>query len=433
MPKSKTGGGKSKAIVGDLIYSVAGLICMNGVLQLFLYPFLEKRMGTEAFGNVITLLAVISVLATTFGSGANYARMVAGTKEHGKNGDFNLFLLVASALSGVIAAALVPVIAGRQSAFYLAGMVLLTVLSILRYYGDVEYRLHVNFRGFFVYYLLISLGYAAGTLLFPVTGSWILAVLPGELACLVLVTVRGGIFRGPGILSPSPYFAENLRSILLLSGTNLINALVLHSDKLLLRMTVSADAVTVFYVATLVGKIVALLTTPLNGVIIGYLSRYKGRFTARFFSAALAVAAAGCLVFTGACLLVSHLFVRVMYPTVYETAKSFFLAANAGQILYFISGSLMVVVLRFTDEKYQLMINTAYAVLFALIVIPSVSFYGLWGITFGLLAVNVLRFALVTAVGYRGCRKKNGAGESGTTGESEAAEKSEAAGESESR
>lgn len=105
-------------------------------------------------------------------------------------------------------------------------------------------------------------------------------------------------------------------------------------------------------------------------------------------------------------LLVSHVFVRIMYPAVYASAKELFLIANAGQVFYFISGSLMVVVLRFTDEKYQLMINIAYAVLFALIVVPSVYFGGLWGIAYGLLAVNVLRYLLVTAVGFNDIRVK---------------------------
>jgi hypothetical protein len=96
-----------------------------------------------------------------------------------------------------------------------------------------------------------------------------------------------------------------------------------------------------------------------------------------------------------------------MYPAeVYNAAKEYFFLANAGQILYFISGSLMVVVLRFTDEKYQLIINMTYAVLFALIVIPSVWLYGLWGITFGLLAVNAIRFILVAAVGFLSIRKR---------------------------
>jgi O-antigen/teichoic acid export membrane protein len=398
---------KTLAVAGDLIYSIAGLVCMNGVLQLFMYPYLTKKMGEGPFGNVLTLLAVVSILATTFGSGANYSRMVSKTKGHDNNGDYNIYLAITSVISVIISVLSVYFIVGPQNLVYMTGFAILTVVSILRYYGDVEYRLNVNFKGFFIFYLLISIGYTLGTAIYPFTKSWILAVVAGELACFVYVIIKGSIFSGKGLFKPSEFFKENIRSMVLLSLTNMINALVLQSDKILLNIKLGGESVTVFYAATLVGKIIALLTTPLNGVIIGYLSKYKGKFTKKFFTIVIAAALGVGAVFVVGCFVASHIFVGIMYPgEVYNAAKEYFFLANAGQILYFISGSLMVVVLRFTDEKYQLIINMTYAVLFALIVIPSVWLYGLWGITFGLLAVNAIRFILVAAVGFLSIRKR---------------------------
>ncbi len=375
---------------------------MNGVLQLFMYPYLTKKMGEGPFGDVLTLLAVVSILATTFGSGANYSRMVSKTKGHDCNGDYNIYLAITSAISIIVAIVSVFLIVGAKSIPFLLGFAILTVLSVLRYYGDVEYRLNVNFKGFFLFYLFISLGYVAGTLLFPLTKSWILAVIAGEAACFIYVTLKGGIFSGKGLFKPSEYFAENIRSMVILSATNLISALVLHSDKILLNAMVDETSVTVFYVATLIGKIIALLTTPLNGVIIGYLSKYKGKFTARFFSIMAAAFLGVGVVFLLGGFVASHIFVKIMYPDIYAAAKPLFLVANAGQILYFISGSLMVVVMRFIDEKYQLVINITYAIIFALVVIPCVYFWKLWGIAYGLLIVNALRFIIVAVFGFRG-------------------------------
>ena len=398
----------SKSLAGDLIYSVGGLVCMNGVLQFIMYPVLEKRMGEAAFGDVLTLLAVVSILATTFGSGANYSRMVAKIKNYDNcNGDYNIYLAVTSALSAIISVASVLFIVGKQSVLYIAGFALLTVFSILRYYGDVEYRLNVNYKGFFLFYLFISIGYAAGILLYFVIKSWIFAVLAGEALCFIYVVLKGSIFKGSGVLSKSEHFGENIRSMTVMSMTALINALVLQSDKILLNAMVGSEEVTVFYVATLVGKIIALLTTPLNGVIIGYLAKYKGKFNARFFGVVIAVALGVGAVFVLGGWFVSHIFVGIMYPDVYATAKPFFLLANAGQVLYFISGSLMVVVLRFIAEKYQLIINIIYACIFALVVVPFVYFFGLWGITYGLIIVNTIRFMLIAFFGFNDIRRKS--------------------------
>ena len=87
MPKKMRG-------LKDLVLSMLGLVAMNGVIQLLLYPSISKALGEDAFGDVLSMLAVVSVLATAIGTGVNYARMVAETKGRSANGEFNLFLLI---------------------------------------------------------------------------------------------------------------------------------------------------------------------------------------------------------------------------------------------------------------------------------------------------------------------------------------------------
>ena len=395
----------SLKVLKDLFFSVGGLVAMNGVIQLFLYPSINRRFGDAVFGDILSMLAVVSVLATAIGTGANYARMVAKTKERGGNGDFNIFLLASIVPTAIVAVASSILILGQKSIVFNILFILLTFMSVLRYYGDVEYRLNVNFVLFFVYYLLISLGYVAGSFLikydvFGANSTWVIAILLGELLAVGFVALTGSIFKGRDVLRASPFFRDNMKTVAFLLGSNFINALVLQADKLLLKAFVSSEAVTIFYVATLIGKVIAMLTTPLNGIIIGYLARYKGRFTAKFFTATVAASLLVCLVFTAGGVLVSHVFVKLMYPGIYAETVPFFPLANCGQVFYFVSGSLMVVVLRFSHERYQLITNLIYAALFAAVVIPSVIYFGLWGITIGLLAVNVIRFIIVTVIGY---------------------------------
>ena len=81
--------------------------------------------------------------------------------------------------------------------------------------------------------------------------------------------------------------------------------------------------------------------------------------------------------------------------------SGFFFLANLGQLMYFISGSLMVILLAFTEEKLQLVINVIYGIAFAVIVIPATYFGGIVGISYGLVAVNAVRFILVIMLGVR--------------------------------
>lgn len=389
---------KTLSIASDLIYSIAGLMLMNGMLQLLINPTLNNWMGEDAFGNYQSVLAVVSIMGTTFGVAANYSRMVKHREHKDCNTDYSIFLIIISALCiPVSAAALIMYKSFTVGAFLL--LVPLSIFTVLRYYGDVNYRMNLNYKGFFIYYAVITLGYCVGLLFYKLTGKWELTILSGELLAFIFVFSSGKIFRGEPF-KKSPYFKENIKSMTVLSSTNIISAVAQNSDRIILRFaTGGGDAVTTFYVSTLLGKVVSLLTTPLNGVLIGYLTKYEGKITKKMyliFSGALlgvgVIAMAGCYVG-------SMIFVKLFYPNVYDAAKSYFFLANAGQIFYFISNCLMTVMLRIANEKYQMYLNIVYAVIFAATVLPMTLAMELTGLTYSLLIANAAKFILIVAVG----------------------------------
>ena len=110
----------------------------------------------------------------------------------------------------------------------------------------------------------------------------------------------------------------------------------------------------------------------------------------------------------GLCTAVSMLFVKLMYPDVFEASRQFFFLANLGQILYFISGSLMVIVLSFTGEKLQLKINVTYVAHFAILVIPMTYIMELRGLAVGLVIVNALRLIITAIIGVKNLKTSHG-------------------------
>ena len=75
-----------------------------------------------------------------------------------------------------------------------AGVFLMFMLTVFRYYGDVEYRLNLSYQRYFIYYFLIGIGYLAGFGIYRLTGQWVWIYLIGEAAALALVGVTGNIF-----------------------------------------------------------------------------------------------------------------------------------------------------------------------------------------------------------------------------------------------
>lgn len=386
-----------KSAPRDFIYSLMALLIYNGVLQIVIYPFLNSRLGAEGYGTVLYLISTVSVMGMTFGSGASYARMVAKAQRSQTNGDYNIFLMIVALISTVVSAVALIVLHEFTITLYIQ-LLMIMIVTVMRYYADVQYRMTIRFKEYFLFYVSIAAGNLLGAALYPILHSWTVVIFAGELLAVIFTAATGTVFRKP-FFTRSESFSENMKAVWTLSSANLVSALVLNSDRILIRLLVGASQVTVYYTASLIGKIAAMVTTPLNGIIISYLTNYKIRLTKKRFAAVAAVMLALSIIGSALCTVISQVFVKLMYSNVYEAARPYFAVANAGQIFYFISGSLMVVVLNFTDEKYQLWINIAYLILFVLIVIPATLIRGLDGIAYGLLAVNVARFLIVTFVG----------------------------------
>ncbi len=407
----------------DLILSILAIVIYNGVLQLLIYPGLNARMGAEAFGTVLYFISAVSIMGTGFGTSASYSRIVARKERAEANGDYNAFL-------GIVAVICVPVSIGvvmlavrpesgtagyTRDAWLTAGLFVLMVITVVRYYCDVEYRMNIRFADYFLFFTSVAAGYILGLVIFdifsgvtqgdgyggfgaPSSYGWLFVLLLGEIFGILYTIIRGSILRPP-FFERSVAFKDNLKAAFYISLGNLISALILNSDRIFLRVFTGAEEVTVYYVASLMGKIVALLTTPLNGIIISYLAGYKIRLDKRKFllSSALLIAVTAGL--TGVCTAVSYVFVKIMYPDVFARAKEYFLIANLGQLLYFLSGTLMVVALSFSEEKLQMIINLIYAAAFSLVVIPMTVFMGISGMAYGLVLVNSLRFLVTVIMG----------------------------------
>ncbi len=390
--------GVLKRFTGDLLYGIVSLVVMNMVLSLGVYPYLNRQLGDDGQGRMLFFTALMGLVASAIGSGINYGRMKASIRHTTRNGDYNLFLLVLAGISCLVAAAGFIVKKSASGATF-PGIAVLIFATAVRYYADVEYRLYMNYRGFFFYYLIVAAGYIGGILLYPLTGSWVCIFLCGEFAGLLYVAVTGHIFKGK-LFSKSEYFAEDAKICTSLSAAYLMSDFVSYTDRVLLSVLSSDAAANYFYIASLVGKMTSLLSTPLNGVITGHLSHYEGKFTKRMLTTVVGLLLALAAVIITGSVVGSHLFVWLFYRDQYEIVKDLFLLANAGQVLFFLSNTMMVVVLRFASERYQLFMGAVYTILFFVIVLPCIWFFGIWGAAWGLFAINLIKFLLISGLGY---------------------------------
>ena len=391
--------GQKKKILSDSIWSVAGLVLMNVALQFAVYPFWERRAGEAALGNILYLISLMNIFAVSMGVSVNYARLKESEKGSSSNTPYLSVLLVATVAAAIIGVG-ITFFGGVE--FSLAERILFCAVmcaTMWRYYADVEYKLSLNYKSYFVYYLLIAIGYAIGIGLFYVMGLWPLTLLCGEVLGLAFVFVRGHVFRFDG-KTDSETMKGVLKIVFILLGSEMLSTLIFNADRIVLKAVIDEVAVTEYYLASLLGKTIALLTTPLTGVIIGYLSKYKGELTAKLMHIVVLVAVGIVALATLGCTVGSYIIMPILYPNQFDTVRSYFFIANLSQVMFFVGSVITVVLLRFAKSKYQMYITVIYAVCFAAICIPFASNWGLSGFCIGLALTCFARFAVTVFLGY---------------------------------
>lgn len=386
----------SKArVVCDFLWSLMGVALMHAVLQFWFYPQMNRIYGPEWMGKILFLVSWVSVFVMAFGIALDNTRLVTRFRFHAENGDFNLLLIFFSGIALLCCFPAHLLVFPESSPWVFA---LWVILTLVRFYSAVEFRLTINTKGYFVYHALLALGYAVGASLMCRGLDWMWAFCLGEAAALGYAAFVGKIYRPPF------WKHENLKktfhSAMTLAGAGLLNQGGQNLDRIVLPVLVGALANTQFYVVSLLGKILSMFTAPMNSVLISYLCQTDKKMRRKDFlllSGAVVMVAG---VFGGGCWIATPYFLRVFYADLYESTASLVFIATLGQVVGFSSMLLLTAVLTVTEEKWQLRIQGIYALLFIVLAVPMTKMWGLWGFAMAILSANSVRFGCAFVLGF---------------------------------
>lgn len=376
----------------DSIYSILGLVLMQAAAQLLLYPLLARMMGEVRYGELQYLMAFVNVATVSVGTAANLSRITAPQKEReGAGGGYNRFLLLISLL-GVPFCLLVRQFGGvSMDPLTTVTYYLVFVAMAFRYYADVIYKITLCYRRYFFYYLTIGVGYVLGALLFRRTGIWPLAILTGEAAGVLMAYFTEKGLRGGGACAVR-LEKNTLRALLLLCLSEGVGNLILNADRLMLKLLVGPAAVTVYYLATLVGKTMSLLSTPLSGVLLGYLARYEGGLRRRVLRWLVLVSLGAILLCTGAAAVGGYLALLLLYPAERAAVAPYLILGSLSEVLFFTTTVLTALLVRFGKKRYQIYTNGLFALCFIGLGIPATLLFDVWGFAVAAVIAGTLRW-----------------------------------------
>lgn len=367
------------------------------VLQLVIYPYLSQRMSEEAYGLMLTLYSIWLVISNSLGNVLNNIRLLKNEKYKEENlcGDFNLLLGRYMLLNIVLITFFMVVYTKKISLVEIAVSLLITTFILAKAYLVVEFRMNLNYTNILLDNITQCVGLFFGALLFQLTGAWHFVYLCGFLFSFLFIISKTKLLREP--LCKTPIYREVKKEADIYSVATFSKSAISYVDKLLLYPLMGGHSVSIYYTATILGKIISMVSGPITSVILSYIAKWekgkKGIFT-KILLIGFGVGIIGYFV----TLLISGTVIEFLYPKWKEEVMIYLPVTTIAVLLQALNAFLNPFILKFYDIRWQVTINVISLVIYVGAALLLWNVFGLMGFCVGTVLGNLAKTVIITVL-----------------------------------
>lgn len=389
-----------KKISSDLILNIIASFIMTGVSQIVVYPFLSNKLGSMAFGSLLTLMGLSNAIGVIFGNSLNNIKLLKQHQyeESDKKGDFKRLLLISQSII-IISIIIVSIIFKKQiSIIESILLIIVTIFTMYRGYMNVYYRIDLNYRNILMHMTITALGYLIGILVYRLIRVWPIVFLCGELAAFIfaLLTTRYRLESYERTL----FYNETKKDFIQLALSNTMANLLLYLDRLLINPILGAVNVSVYFIASIVGKTLGIVLQPVSSIILTYISKVEKVDKRKLFVIMVSLITLFGAISYILSIPITPIITKILYKDSYLEAKPFFNIANLSVILMIVGNLVQPIILRYCAIIWQSIVQGVYTIIYLFLVIILMSNYGLMGFCVGAVIANLIRLIMFLVLGY---------------------------------
>ncbi len=391
---------KKKKIIFDMSLNLIATAIPTIFLQLIILPSLSRNMSDEKYGLLVTILALLNVVPSTMGNVLNNIRLLLD-KEYSDNsyeGDFNLLLILLTFTNIIIVGLFTYYYEQTITVFNFAMILIVSALWLFKEYFIVAFRLKINYVAIMINNLLQVLGYVLGYAIYCICGYWQFIYLFGYLISLVYIFGHCSIWKEK--IRITPLFKKTSTQGMLLLISNLFTRALTYADKLIIYPILGGAVVSVYYAATVFGKLVSLIITPVNSVALTYLSK-ESQKKDHMFKSALLLGSIVCIIGYVICVIVCRPVLSILYPKYVNDAMQYIYITTGTTVLYALISIINPFILKFFDMKWQIAINGGTVIIYLGICLPLLYLWGLYGFCVGAFVTNIIKIVFMLFIYYR--------------------------------
>lgn len=380
----------------DVVANIGAYALPIAASNLLILPSLAAQFTPEQYGFVAAATSLINLVPRTMGKALNNVRLINDSKYDESNiskGDFSTLLFIGQAVSLLIVLIAMVFYVGSKDFVEIILVAAMALLWFFREYYSVTFRIELNFKRVFMSNLVLVAGYAFGGLAYIVCARWQVIYIVGQLAsCIYIIChttlhkerpIRSDLFKRTSIDYASLSFSEVLANV------------PTQFDKLILLPILGSAAISTYYAASVITKILSLVIAPLNSVVLSYISKTNKLAKQTFFQVVLLGIAASILCYALNYFLGDWI-LSILYPS-YRIEAAIYIpmtALSAALMLFW--SMIQPFAMRFGSLTWMMLVNAISSVAFLGVSFFLAAEFGIWAICIGSAISNFIKaFAFV--------------------------------------
>lgn len=387
-----------KKIIGDVVINLVSNGLMVIMIQIILLPFLSRNTSSADFGVILTIYGINHAIGLFLGNSLNNLRLLDNDQSKG-SGDYSSLFVKVLIASIILSSIFLYFYGSSLSIAEIIFLIALSLLTVTKNYTLVYFRIKIMFNEIFIVNVFSIVGLILGMALYNYLNFWpLIFVLSEGIGVIYLY------FQTP-ILKEKPQrtskYKKKKKKFIHLASANIIPSFLTYLDRLLLAPTLGVNNVSLYFVASSVGKFVAILVGPMNNVILTYISRVQNKKARSMFLKSLVVSIG--IIFIGYTIIIltAPVIINILYPAMADEALRYANVANLATIIMIASKMLNLFILKFCRISFQTIIQASYAIIYiGGSIFLSINF-GLYGFAIATLLANLVRYLLMAFVGLR--------------------------------
>lgn len=396
----------NKKIIFDIVLNISAAALPVAILQLFIYPQLAKIIGGHEFGLMLTVYSIWFMLPNSLGNVLNNIKLLRFQEyqENKVEGDFPVLLRFSAYVGAVLVFVSIWLYYGSFSVIHVFLGTVIGCLILLKAYLEVWFRIELNYSYVLLNNIILSLGFLVGYILFCHTYIWEFIFLFGYLFCCVYCIVKTPLLHEP-CRKTILYHAVKTDFFNLIIAS-VIGNLTSYADKLILYPLMGGLAVSVYYTASILGKITSMLTGPINGVVLSYITRWdKGK--ANIFSKVLAIGLIISIFGYLVALFLARPILGLLFPQWLEPVMEIIPLTTFTVMLGVLSTILQPFVLKYCNLRWQTVISAIGSIIYFSSALLFWKFAGLKGFCIGTIIGVFVKLLMMIIIYYRSLKDFN--------------------------